>query len=34
MLNALASFIDPAERVVLIEDTSEIQISRENLVRI
>ena len=32
MLNALASFIDPEERVVLIEDTSEIQISLENLV--
>ena len=32
MLNALASFIDPKERVVLIEDTSEIQISRDNLV--
>ena len=32
MLNALASFIDPKERVVLIEDTSEIQISLENLV--
>ena len=32
ILNALASFIDPKERVVLIEDTSEIQISLENLV--
>jgi pilus assembly protein CpaF len=32
LLNALASFIDPEERVVLIEDTSEIQISLENLV--
>jgi pilus assembly protein CpaF len=32
MLSALASFIDPEERVVLIEDTSEIQISLENLV--
>jgi pilus assembly protein CpaF len=32
MLNALASFIDPEERVVLIEETSEIQISLENLV--
>ena len=29
MLNALASFIDPKERVVLIEDTSEIEISLE-----
>jgi pilus assembly protein CpaF len=32
MLNALASFIDPRDRVVLIEDTSEIQIALENLV--
>jgi len=32
MLNALASFIDPKERVVLIEDISEVQISLENLV--
>ena len=32
MLNALASFIDSKERVVLIEDTSEIQVSLENLV--
>ena len=32
MLNALASFIDPEERVVLIEDTSEIQVSLANLV--
>ena len=32
MLNALASFIDPEERIVLIEDTSEIQIVLENLV--
>jgi pilus assembly protein CpaF len=32
MLNALASFIDLEERIVLIEDTSEIQIVLENLV--
>jgi len=32
MLNALASFIDPTDRVVLIEDTSEIQMALENLV--
>jgi pilus assembly protein CpaF len=32
MLNALASFIDPDDRVVLIEDTSEIQIRLANLV--
>src|SRR4029077_2423358 len=32
ILSALASFINPKERVVLIEDTSEIQISLENLV--
>lgn len=32
MLNALASFIDPGDRVVLIEDTSEIQIDLANLV--
>jgi pilus assembly protein CpaF len=32
MLNALATFIDPAERVVLIEETSEVRIVLENLV--
>jgi pilus assembly protein CpaF len=32
VLNALATFIDPAERVVLIEETSEVRIVRENLV--
>jgi pilus assembly protein CpaF len=33
LLNALAGFIPPEERVVLIEDTSEIQIHQANLVR-
>ncbi len=33
MLNALARFIDPGDRIVLIEDTAEIQIEQENLVR-
>ena len=33
MLNALARFIDPVDRIVLIEDTAEIQIEQENLVR-
>ena len=32
MLNVLAHFIDPSDRVVLIEDTSEIQISLGNVV--
>ena len=32
MLNALATFIDPAERVVLIEETAEVRIGLENLV--
>jgi pilus assembly protein CpaF len=32
MLNALATFIDPAERVVLIEETSEVRITLENLI--
>ncbi len=32
-LNALARFIDPADRIVLIEDTAEIQIDQQNLVR-
>lgn len=34
LLNALAALIAPDERVVLIEDTSEIQIERANLVRL
>jgi pilus assembly protein CpaF len=34
LLNALASCIDPEERVVVIEDTSEIQIEARNLVRL
>ena len=33
MLNALARFIEPGDRIVLIEDTAEIQIEQENLVR-
>jgi pilus assembly protein CpaF len=33
MLNALARFIEPEDRIVLIEDTAEIQIEQENLVR-
>jgi pilus assembly protein CpaF len=33
LLNALAAYIDPAERIVLIEDTAEIQIDTANLVR-
>ncbi len=33
MLNALASFIDDGDRIVLIEDTAEIQIDKPNLVR-
>ncbi len=33
MLNALARFIDPGDRLVLIEDTAELQIDQENLVR-
>jgi pilus assembly protein CpaF len=32
MLNVLATFIDPAERVVLIEETSEVRVVLENLV--
>jgi pilus assembly protein CpaF len=32
MLNALATFIDPADRVVLIEETAEVRIVLENLV--
>ena len=34
LLNALAAFIAEAERVVIIEDTSEIQIAKPNLVRL
>jgi pilus assembly protein CpaF len=34
MLNALARFIDESDRIVLIEDTAEIQIQHENLVRL
>ncbi|MBZ5677081.1 MAG: Flp pilus assembly complex ATPase component TadA [Acidobacteriia bacterium] len=34
LLNALASFIDPTERVIVIEDTAEIQIEQANLVRL
>ena len=33
MLNALAAFLPPTDRVVLIEDTAELQIDRPNLVR-
>ena len=33
LLNALAAFIPAEERLIVIEDTSEIQIDRENLVR-
>ena len=33
MLNALSRFIDPNDCIVLIEDTAEIQIEQENLVR-
>ena len=34
LLNALASFIDSKERIVVIEDTSEIQLEQRNLVRL
>jgi pilus assembly protein CpaF len=34
MLNALASFLPASDRVVLIEDTSELQIDKPNLVRL
>lgn len=33
MLNALAFFIDDEDRIILIEDTSEIHIDKRNLVR-
>jgi pilus assembly protein CpaF len=33
LLNALTKFIPPDERILLIEDTAEIQLSHENLVR-
>jgi pilus assembly protein CpaF len=33
VLNALATFIDPAHRIVLIEDTAELQLLQPNLVR-
>jgi pilus assembly protein CpaF len=34
LLNALSTFIRPEERVIVIEDTSEIQIEKSNLVRL
>jgi pilus assembly protein CpaF len=34
LLNALAAFVEPQERIVLIEDTAEIQIEHANLVRL
>jgi pilus assembly protein CpaF len=34
LLNALSTFIGPEERVIVIEDTSEIQIEKNNLVRL
>lgn len=34
LLNALSHFIGPEERVVVIEDTAEIQIEKDNLVRL
>src|SRR3954447_13612767 len=33
MLNALATFIDDSDRIVLIEDTAELQLTHDNLVR-
>ena len=33
MLNALATFIDDTDRIVLIEDTAELQLTHDNLVR-
>jgi pilus assembly protein CpaF len=34
LLNALASFIPETERIVVIEDTSELQVAKQNLVRL
>jgi pilus assembly protein CpaF len=34
LLNALSSFIESGERIVLIEDTAEIQLEAKNLVRL
>lgn len=34
LLTALANFIDPEERVIVLEDTAEIQLTRDNLVRL
>jgi len=34
LVNAVAAFIPDSERVVIIEDTSEIQIAKPNLVRL
>lgn len=34
LLNALAAFVDSNERIVVIEDTSEIQLEQRNLVRL
>jgi pilus assembly protein CpaF len=34
LLNALSQFIPPEERVIVIEDTAEIQIEKDNLVRL
>src|SRR5687767_6432476 len=33
MLNALATFIEDTDRIVLIEDTAELQLTHDNLVR-
>ena len=34
LLNALAAFVSPDERLIVIEDTSEIQVAHRNLVRL
>jgi pilus assembly protein CpaF len=34
LLNALSQFIDSEERIIVIEDTSEIQIEKDNMVRL